>query len=251
MSARQETRMNRSTLSWRTTGWACAALCVALGMAATAAAAAGTELSGFWKPSAVVSVLHTRGGGVPPLLPGAAAMYDSRVRAPGDRTFDDTLQCLPPGLPRILGESAFEIAQTPTQLLFLYEWNRLQRVVPVRADHVEFDRAYPYYLGHPAAHWEAGTLVVDSIDFNADTVLDASGLPHGEQLHVVERIALAGRDTLVDRVRIEDPQYYSRPWEAEYRFQRMPAGTLFAEDVCVLRLGLKGLNTRRNLRPTH
>ena len=53
--------------------------------------------------------------------------------------------------------------------------------------------------------------------------LDGSGLPHGEKLHVVERLRLSptGR-TLTDRITIEDPQFYTRPWYMKVDYALRP-----------------------------
>jgi hypothetical protein len=210
-------------------------------------AAAAPDLSGFWQPDVKVNALRTRDDAAPPLLPSMQPLYASRLAAAqsGDRAFDNELQCRPAGIPRLMAESPFELVQTDREFAFLYEWNRLQRVVEVRTQHNAFDHAYPYYLGHPIASWRGNTLVIDSIYFNTDTVLDASGLPHSDALHVTERLQLQEPNTLQDLISIEDPKTFTRPWETLLVFHRMPPGTHFPEDVCVQRLGLKDLNSKR------
>lgn len=215
-----------------------------------ASAATAPDLSGFWKPAAQADSLRTTSGEAPPLNAAAKKTYEQRLAAAktGDRSFDNALQCRPPGVPRLMAESPFEIGQTDKEVVFLYQWNRLQRLVELRA-HNDFDHVYPYYLGHPAGRWQGDTLVIDSVDFNDDTALDASGLPHSDALHVVERLRLKDASTLVDTITIEDGKTFTRQWETTLTYTRLPANTRLDQDVCVERLGLKGLNTNKNRLP--
>lgn len=224
-----------------------AAVLAALSMSA-AQAASTPDLHGFWKASPAVTQLRAVDGSAPPLNAAAQALYAQRQAAAkqGDRSFDNELMCRPPGVPRLAAESPFELAQTPTEFAFLYQWNRLQRPIEVRSAHSEFDHAYPYYLGHPIASWQGDTLVIDSIYFNTDTVLDASGLPHSDALHLIEHLKLRDANTLVDTITIEDAKTFTHSWQTQLTFARMSADTRFEEDVCVERLGIKTLNTNRN-----
>jgi hypothetical protein len=54
-------------------------------------------------------------------------------------------------------------------------------------------------------------------------------------MKVTERFRLIDADTLEDRITIEDPAYFTRPWEAVLTYKRQPAA-LFPEDVCLDRL---------------
>jgi hypothetical protein len=151
---------------------------------------------------------------------------------------------------RLLAQSPFELALSGQDVVFLYEWNRLQRPAELRKTRTEFDRAYPYYLGHPMAWWEGATLVVDSVDFHEDIVLDANGLPHSDSLHLIERYSLQDANTLVAEVTVDDSKTFTKVWQARFSFSRMPADARLNEDVCEDRLGLQNLNTNRNRLPT-
>jgi len=223
------------------------ATALALVGASRASHAAVPDLAGFWQPVQKQTALRTLDGKAPPLTAAAKAVYERRLakaRA-GNRDFDNAQFCRPIGIPRLLAESAFELAQTSRQVLFLYEWNRLQRPMDIRAEHDAFDKTYPYYLGHPVASWDGDTLVVDSIYFNDDTSLDSTGLPHSDALHVVERYRLKDADTLESVVSIDDKKDYTATWQTRFDFKRMPAGSRLPEDVCEQRMNIKDLNSTK------
>jgi hypothetical protein len=73
----------------------------------------------------------------------------------------------------------------------------------------------PRYNGHSVGHWEGDTLVVESIGFFEKTFLDASGLPHSDEMKTVERIRKVGRE-LEDVITIHDPDMYTRDWQARF-----------------------------------
>ena len=69
-------------------------------------------------------------------------------------------------------------------------------------------RAVRGWLGDSRGHWEGDTLVVDTDNYKTGSFMSRSS----EQLHVVERFSLAGRDTLNYQITINDPGTWTRPW---------------------------------------
>ncbi|HEX4677106.1 MAG TPA: hypothetical protein VH209_17340 [Steroidobacteraceae bacterium] len=216
--------MTRSVATW---------LMVAV-LAAPALTRAGEpDLTGVWLIVKPPTTLKTVAGARPPLNPSGAALYEQHLAAAahGDRTFDGTGKCLPPGLPRLmLVNEPFEIMQRDKAVYFLHELNRLPRrayfgeALPADAD--------PMYLGYSVARWDGATLVIESAGFREGTLLDYSGLPHSESLHLTERYQLDkdGR-TLHARFTIDDPKMFTRPWDAKADYVRRP-GYEIPEQVC-------------------
>lgn len=194
---------------------------------------------GAWRAIDPPQTLRTVDGKEPPLLPAAKARYKQNVRAgsKGDRSFDVTERCLPPGLPRLsYMPGAFEFLQRPEQIAILYEWGRLVRLVYMDVPQPEL--IGPAHLGQSVGRWEAGALVVDSIGFTDMTTLDASGLPHSEALHLTERFEMSADGQLMTvEITIDDPGAYSAPWRAMLRFRRDPAAKI-REDFCLERQGI-------------
>ncbi|MFT3905268.1 MAG: hypothetical protein QM718_03060 [Steroidobacteraceae bacterium] len=226
--------------------WIVAALGAGLVGLAGPASAANAGFAGFWQPVSKVETLRTATGAAPPLKAAARKTYEANqaAAARGDRKFDDEHNCLPIGLTRLMAESPFELVQTDKQVDFVFEWNRYVLQAPVRQQHPK-QYAYPYYVGHAIARYEGDALIVDSVYFNDETILDRSGLPHSDALHVRQQLQLEGQDTLVDTLTIEDPRTFTQSWQTVLKYQRLPADTVLKEDVCVERLGLKKLDASK------
>jgi len=216
--------MTRNIASW---------LMVAVLVAPALTRASEPDLTGVWLIVKPPTTLKTVEGGRPPLNPSGIALYEQHLAAAahGDRTFDGTGKCLPPGLPRLmLVNEPFEIMQRDKVVYFLHELNRLPRrayfgeALPADAD--------PMYLGYSVARWDGATLVIESSGFREGTLLDNSGLPHSESLHLTERYQLDkdGR-TLHARFTIDDPKMFTRPWDAKADYVRRP-GYEIPEQVC-------------------
>ncbi len=206
---------------------------------ALAATLPHTEFNGVWQVQGKTMALLTADGKQPPLLPAAKAAYEQRRQSfrRGDRQFDQTLQCQPPGVPR-LGFDAmpFEIMVQARQVLLMHQWNRLVRFIDIDKAHTE--PLGPTFLGQSVGRWEGDTLVVDTNGFNDSTLLDAEGMPHSDQMQVVERYTVnRNGQQLQALITITDPQTFAAPWTTKVNYRRLK-GTRIAEDVCVERLNL-------------
>jgi len=80
----------------------------------------------------------------------------------------------------------------------------------------------PLYYGNARGHWEGDTLVVDSRTFNEKFWFSNGGLPHTNQLHLVERFTRTDFNTLKYEVTIDDPGAYVRTWSAGWTLQWVP-----------------------------
>jgi hypothetical protein len=197
------------------------------------APARGPEaLFGVWMPDAAPRMLRTADNNAPPLVPDAARLHAERRQrlAAGDSSFDPTSWCSGPGMPRILTMPyPLEIRGDASRLAFLHGWYRWFRVVDLGPGTA--DPPLPLTMGFPVGRWERGTLVIRTVGLIDATVLDASGLPHSEQLTLTERLRLLPDGRLEDRITIDDPENYTRPWETVLTFHR-DAGARVADDVC-------------------
>ena len=74
----------------------------------------------------------------------------------------------------------------------------------------------PSYYGHSIGHWAGDTLVVDTRGFNETFWFDRSGLPHTDQLHMIERFTRTDSKTIQYRVTIDDPGAYTSVWSSSF-----------------------------------
>ncbi len=70
-----------------------------------------------------------------------------------------------------------------------------------------------------------------SVGFNDKTWLDRAGLPHSDQLHVIERITRPKHDTLIVHITTDDPKTYTKTWEGERIYVLEPDWKL-TEMIC-------------------
>jgi hypothetical protein len=144
---------------------------------------------------------------------------------------DPTGLCLPAGLPRIviLGLFPQQFIQTPTQIVMLYEYMNVFRVIPLNAKHP--DDLIPSYMGNSVARWDGDTLVVDVIGFNDKTWLAGTGTFHTDALHVTERYTRVDKEQINYEVTMEDPNVLTRPWTLRSTIM-LREGTRLQEFVC-------------------
>jgi hypothetical protein len=201
------------------------------------------QFEGVWQVHTPVTQLKTIDGKMPPLLPAAQKLYGERMARlkAGDHAFDPVSICKPMGEPRTAYDAdggVFEMLVNPKVILFTHTWNRMVRFVYVSDQPV--DVIGPTYYGTANAKWQGNTLVIDAQGFHEETLLDAAGMPHSDELRLTQRYTLtnAGK-TLEQRIRFEDPNTFAQAWETVLTYDRKP-GARIPEDVCPERLGIKG-----------
>jgi hypothetical protein len=153
---------------------------------------------------------------LPPLRPEWLAKF--KAVNPAD---NPEAGCMPPDAPAAMLEPyPIEIVQIPGQVILLLEYEHLVRFIHIGRPHPE--NTDPTFLGDSIGKWQGDTLAVDTVAFKDTTWLDATGLPHTDALHVTERIRRIKHDTLEDRITIDDPKAYTKPWSVRKLYQLKP-----------------------------
>jgi hypothetical protein len=193
--------------------------------------AKAADISGMWwvkDRSEVARLDHDK----LPFTPEGAEQYKQNKAdiASGKGLAVEHNKCLPPGVPRLmLARYPFQILQRPEQVTFLHEKMHLFRLIYIDKEHPHFDLSYD---GESVGKWDGDTLVVDTTDFKDESVIDKTGIPHSDELHVVERFSTKDRGkTLVDQVTMEDPKTFTQPVTFSIEFAKAPKEELM-EDVC-------------------
>ncbi|HUO21817.1 MAG TPA: hypothetical protein VMU59_04810 [Caulobacteraceae bacterium] len=201
------------------------------------------SLDGIWNAAAYTSVRMGRPDDQPrfvtdegeplPLLPWAAKVVKDRT-PPGFNYLDDSLhRCIHRGMPYGVSTtvlSPLQIIEAPQQkqITVLFETFTAFRIINMDQNHPPHPT--PSYMGNEVGHWEGDTLVVDTIAVSDKTTI-MSVVPHSVNMHLVERIRRTGPDTMEDRMTIDDPATFSKPWSVTERFKKVP-GMRMAEFIC-------------------
>jgi hypothetical protein len=168
-------------------------------------------------------------GKVAPFQAWARDLYAYRQR---NLLKDDPmfLYCLPPGGPRQFhhryGIQFVEHRDRQRIFVLMGGGNRNWRLIhtdgrPQRGQ-PQGDADNPLYYGRAVARWEQDTLVIDTKGFNERFWFSNGGLPHTDQLHLVERLSRPDFNTLKYEVTIDDPGAYTRTWSAGWTLQWVP-----------------------------
>jgi Family of unknown function (DUF6152) len=158
---------------------------------------------------------------VAPMQPWALALYRSRQSRflQDDPTY---LNCKPPGGPRQFqlryGVQFVEDRERQRIFVLIGGGNSNYRIIytdgRTHAGQVGGDDDNPLYYGRAVAKWEGDALSVDTRGFNEDFWFTNGGLPHTEQLKLLEKFTRTDFDTLKYDVTIDDPGAYTRPWSS-------------------------------------
>ncbi|MEQ1884025.1 MAG: hypothetical protein ABL967_03125 [Bryobacteraceae bacterium] len=173
-------------------------------------------------------------GQPPPLQDWAKKLYEERiVEGENGRPFRHLMtRCLPQGMPMasLFAFYPVQLLQSKDQVTILYEEQNHFRIVRMNAQHpADID---PSFFGDSIGKWDKNTLVIDTVGIRDDTTIDYLGLPHTDQLHVVERMRKLDANTLESRITLDDPKAFTKSWEAVAIWKRLPADDGIKEYIC-------------------
>ncbi|MGU7771571.1 hypothetical protein ACV229_15480 [Burkholderia sp. MR1-5-21] len=219
-----------------------AAPLAAMLLTASIAAQAATTLDGVWRIAHPQTQLAPADGKPIPFNAEGRKAFDENeaAAAKGDYAFDLTMsKCDSPGQPRLMVTPLpFAVYQRGSMVTIVYQWNRLFRQInignpltnPIVGDGWKDFRTKQ---GLSEGHWEGDTLVVKTTGLSGETLLD-NRLPTSDELTLTEHLRLRGENALEDRITINDPQHFTRPWDTVVTYQRQSEDLLpFREDVCL------------------
>jgi hypothetical protein len=171
------------------------------------------DLSGVWR-----------------LRPEARKLYDKRLAADGAGRPAE--RCLPHGLPldMMFRGSPIRIVQTPSLVVMLLEIANHFRQIPTYKRELSQD-FQPAWYGYSSGKWEGDEFVVETTGFNDETWLDNRGLPHSDALRLIERFKRVNVGRMDLALTVDDPKFYTRPWNVALGFDLMADTDLF-EDMC-------------------
>jgi hypothetical protein len=179
-------------------------------------------------------VFRTSDGKWAPLLPAASELLEKRIKQSeqGEPFSNTIMQCLPGGVPEMVFGAPYpvQIIESPGQITMLYEMYNHFRVIYLDGKHPADPD--PTFMGHSIGRWEGGTLVVDTVGLTDRTTIDEVGMPHSEELHVVERYRRVDTNTLEILITLDDPRTFSKPWDARVVYKAAAPGNHLIEFIC-------------------
>jgi hypothetical protein len=186
---------------------------------ATTAQDEGFErLIGVWEGLSRVSMLPartTRFPAVPPFTPEGALVFGTV-----DRTRDPvTEDCWPPGPVRFMPEDGSRTDDVPMEIVRALDGLEIVNPkYPVRRRiYLDADGRRPLpgevnaFMGRSVGRWEGRALVVETDSLNDKTWLSERGLPHSDEMRLVERFSVLPIDVLELEMTVIDPRFYRAP----------------------------------------
>jgi hypothetical protein len=201
------------------------------------------DLTGAW-----VGPQNAAHDDVPPMTPAGEARFKlnkPKTLAQPWGGNDPYQVCDPLGLPRNLfaqaissrGQMWFE--PVPNRMVILYGQQRVWRDVwmdgrqlPAKVD----ARGFPdsRFYGYSVGHWDGDTtFVIDTTGLDDRTWLDEAAHPHSVDAHLQERYTRVDQYNIQLTVTIDDPKFYTKPWQVLKGNYYWMKNQDFAETFCV------------------
>jgi len=181
------------------------------------------DLSGVWVPTTTLLP------GDPSYQPAFKKIYDERKANKGKD--DPEKFCLPNGAVRV-NPLPYKIVQRSNMIVLLREGNtHSYRRFFLDGRKPNLDVEPESWTGLSNGRWEGDTLVVDTVGFNDKAWLDATGKPHSDAMHLVERYKRPDLGRLNVELTIEDPKAFTKPYSFTRSFTLAPGWEL-QEYVC-------------------
>ena len=160
----------------------------------------------------------------PPLKEPFAATWKKRVAeaAAGKYTDDPVRWCLPPGMPRYMSgtNGALLIIQTPGRVMMYRDGIPVRRIWLDGRPLGDKDSLESFYNGNAAGRYD-GTTLVTEVRGIRDQPIDGTGVPHSDDLKVVERIQRIDATTLKVEITLTDPVAYSKPMTSTVMYKAL------------------------------
>jgi hypothetical protein len=143
---------------------------------------------------------------------------------------DTFAACEPYGVPRMIGDSpvAFDIIQAPEVMFWYNDYGRTERRIfldgrPHPSGPTPTGESGRTYSGHSVGHWEANTLVVETVGMFGG-YFDETPAPFSDQIRMLERMRLIDTNILEIQMTFTDPVALEKPWVVTRYFRRGNSG---------------------------
>ncbi len=176
-------------------------------------------------PRHLINVMADLEPGEVEMKPWVAELWEQRIAGQFGQYLDSPLAyCKPWTVTHLTANILpYKIVQTPDLILILNEQDTVFRQIFLDGREPVED-PLPRWLGYSTGRWDDDELVVDTIGFNDEGWLDASGHAQSESLHLIERFRRRDTGHLEIETTVDDPGAYSKP------FSYTVTATVMADD---------------------
>jgi hypothetical protein len=129
----------------------------------------------------------------------------------------------------------FEVLIEPKLTVMIFSNHEVRHIYTDGRPHPAADELWPTPEGDSIGHWDKDTLVIDTVstrpqvmqlkpvEFDPGNVIPVSvqNTPTSDRLHIKERIRLLKGGILEDKISVEDPVAFTRPYQATFTFKRL------------------------------
>jgi hypothetical protein len=134
------------------------------------------------------------------------------------------LLCGAPPFPATFTPGMFEWRVTPEETTFISTVGAVRHIYTDGRSHPSKDLLWPTPMGDSIGHWEAETLVVDTIATRRRLYVgELTGffVPMSDQLHFTERIRMVGHNEMQIDYTVEDPVALTKPIHTVFTYVRV------------------------------
>jgi hypothetical protein len=148
--------------------------------------------------------------------------WQKQVRENNGVVRRETSNCMPPGMPGMMGTGQYpiEFLFTPGRVTVLHEAWMQARTIFIDGREVPADLESGIF-GFSRGRWEGDALVVETIGIKTITDL-GPGMKHSDQLQITERFSLDPMDsnTLLLEMTMRDSQALESPYQRRHTYKR-------------------------------
>jgi hypothetical protein len=196
------------------------------------------DWSGFWEAEAWsdITVAGRPAGGIaavrakstlsaiPPYNEEWKARYEEARKSPAAQAAALSSKFCEFGFPGVMESPAtLQFVVTPEETLIVSVTREIRHIPTTGEPHPPKEERWPTLLGTSVGHWEGQTLVVSTIERQAEAPLRFS-TPYvklSEHARFTERIRRVSRDRLEIEMTVEDPVALTRPWRIPLSYRRV------------------------------
>jgi hypothetical protein len=135
---------------------------------------------------------------------------------------ENLARCVPAGVPGVMLHTIkMEFLFNPGRVTVLTENGEVRRIFTDGRQHSKLSEIGYTYEGESIGHWEAGTLIVDTIGFPYGELFQNGALRGTRNTHYLERIALRDKDNLQIVSVMDDPKIFTEPYKVTRVYARV------------------------------